>query len=192
MAETQHESIAATYAKALLATTEKSGATAAVLADLESLVGDVLDAQPRFTAALSSPRLATGDKIGLIDRVLGGRVSADLLRFVKVVARHGRFAALPAIAKSFRKQVNDLAGRTEVIVTTAQPLADDLRARLASALEGRLGKQVDLRTEIDRSLIGGMVVRVGDTVYDASLSNRLDRLRQAAIKNTAARLQRAS
>ena len=81
MAESQNESIAATYAKALLATTEKSGETAGVLAELESLARDVLAHQPRFAEALSSPRIGDDEKLGLIDRTLGGRVSPTLLKF---------------------------------------------------------------------------------------------------------------
>lgn len=190
MADTQHESIAATYAKALLGTTEKSGETANVLGELESLARDVVAGQPRFTKALSSPRLANDQKLALLDRTLGGRVSPTLLKFLKVVARHGRFNAVQQIAKSYRNQVNEKLGRAAVTVTTAQPLDDDLRARVMQAVEARLGKQVDLQTEVDGSLIGGMVVRVGDTVFDASIANRLDRIRKTAIKNTAARLQR--
>jgi len=189
--ETQQESVAATYAKALLGTTEKLGTTASVLDEMESLVSDVLTAQPKFQQALASPRLATEDKVALLDRTLSGRVSSELLRFLKVVAKHGRFGALPAIAKSFRRQVNELAGRVQVSVTTAAPLDGEMRDRVAQTLESRLGKPVDLKAEVDDSLIGGMVVRVGDTVYDASVAGRLNRLRQTAIKNTAARLQRA-
>jgi F-type H+-transporting ATPase subunit delta len=191
MADTHHESIAATYAKALLATTEKSGGTADVLGDLESLVSDVFAGQSRFTDALSSPRLAVEEKLGLIDRTLGGRISPTLLNFLKVIAQHDRFGALATIAKSYRHQVNDMSGRAEVTVTTAQPLDADLRERVIQTLEARLGKQIDLRSEVDESLIGGIVVRVGDAVFDASVLNRLDRMRQTAIKNTASRLQKA-
>ena len=191
MADTQQQSIAATYAKALLATTEKSAATDGALDQLQSLVRDVMESQPRFVAALSSPRLATDEKVGLIDRTLGGRVMPTVLNFLKVVARHGRFGMLPAIVRSYRKLVNEKAGRAEVLVRTATPLPDDLRGNVVAALESRLGKQIDLQTEIDPSLIGGMVIRVGDTVFDGSIANRLERLRQTAIKNTAARLQRA-
>ena len=189
MAETQNESIAATYAKALLATSEKTGETADVLADLESLVRDVLATQPRFAEALSSPRIGEDEKRALIDRTLGGRVSPTLLKFLKVVAQHQRFNVLPAVAQGFRKQVNELAGRAEVTVTSAQPLDETLRAQVTQAVQQRLGRQVDLRTQVDESLIGGIVVRVGDTVFDGSIANRLDRLRQTAIKNTAARFQ---
>lgn len=185
----QHESVAAAYAKALLATTEKSGSTADVLSDLESLVRDVLDQQPKFAAALASPRLSTEEKLGLIDKVFGGRLSPELLRFVKVVARHERLAALPAISRTYRRLVNDALGRAAVTVITAEPLAADLRSQVTATLEARLGKPIDLTTQTDPSLLGGMVVRVGDTVYDASVAGRLDRQRRGAIKNSARRLQ---
>ena len=190
MASTQNESIGATYAKALLATSEKSGETAGLLSELESLVADVLTQQPRFADALSSPRLSKDEKLSLIDRTLGGRVSPTLLKFLKVVATHGRFNALPAIAESFRHQVNERSGRAAVTVTTAQPLDGDLRGQVEQAVAKRLGKEVDLRTQVDESILGGIIVRVGDTVFDASIANRLDRIRRTAIKNTAAKLQR--
>ena len=191
MAETQNESIAATYAKALLATTEKAGVTATVLTELESLVRDVLGHQPKFTEALASPRIASEQKLQLIDHACGGRMSSELVRFLKVVARQGRFALMPAIAASYRKQVNDQAGRAEVTVVTAAAMTDDLLDRVKQTLESHLKRPIDLQTEINDALIGGMVVRVGDTVYDASIAGKLNRMRKTEVKNTAAKLQKS-
>ena len=190
MAETQNESIGATYAKALLATSEKSGETADVLTDLEALVRDVLASQPRFAEALSSPRISNEEKLAMIDRTLGGRVPPTLLKFLKVVARHGRFNVLPAIAARYRNQVNELAGRAAVTIITAEPMDAGIRSQVEQTVQQRLGKPIDMRAEVDESLIGGIVVRVGDTVFDGSIANRLERLRQTAIRNTAAKLQR--
>ena len=184
------QAVAAAYAKALLAATEKSGNTAKVLEDFEALVRDVLAKQPRFADALASPRLAIDDKLRMIDSVLGGRVAKELLNFLKVVAKHERLAALQEISRKYRGLFNDAYNRVRVIVTTAEPLTSELRTRVAGAMKSKLGREVDLALEIDPSVLGGMVVRVGDTVYDSSLANRLDRQRQATIKNSIARLQK--
>jgi F-type H+-transporting ATPase subunit delta len=185
------QAIAAAYAKALLATTEKSGGTAVVLADFEALVRDVLAKQARFADALTSPRIAVEDKVRMIDNVFSGRVPKELLNFLKVVAKHERLDALKEISREYRDLYNEKYNRVRVVVTTAEPLTGELHTRVAEAMKAKLGRDIDLAAEVDPNVLGGMVVRVGDTVYDSSLRNRLDRQRQVTIKNSIARLQQS-
>lgn len=190
--DTGQQAIAAVYAKALLAAAEKSGTAQSLLDELGSLVQDVLKQQPKFAAALASPRIATEEKLGLLDNVFSGRVSPELLRFLKVVARHERLGALAEISREYRKQYNEKHQRVEAVVTTAEPLPDDLRDSVLQSLQAKLGQQVDLVLRTDADLLAGMVVRVGDTVYDASLANRLDRQRRQTIRRSVARLQQTT
>lgn len=185
------QAVAAAYAKALLAATENSGSTAQVLADFESLVREVLNKQPKFTDLLVSPRMAIEEKLALIDKVFGGRVPKELLNFLKVVAKHERLDALKEISRKYRDFFNEKYQRVRVVVTTAEPLTGELRTRVSSAMKAKLGREVDLATEVNPAVLGGMVVRVGDTVYDSSLANRLDRQRQVTIQKSIARLQQS-
>ena len=83
-----------------------------------------------------------------------------------------------------RKQLNSLRHRVEVIVETAHPLSNPLRDRIVGRLQELLGSQVILSTAVNEDLLGGLVVRVGDTVYDASLAARLKRMQEVTLDHT--------
>jgi F-type H+-transporting ATPase subunit delta len=177
--------LGAVYAKALLGATEKLGQTEPVLEQLESLVADVLDRLPQFEAALSTPRIAVEEKVRILQKAFGGRMSPVLLNFLNVAAQHGRLDCLRAIARQARHYYNELRNRVEVRLQSAQPLSNPLRELIASRLQQLLGREVDLQSQVDPELLGGIVVRVGDTVYDGSLANKLNRMRGVALERTA-------
>jgi F-type H+-transporting ATPase subunit delta len=186
------QELGAIYAKALIAVAERANgaSTDTVVEELESFVSDVLTARPDFEMLLSSPQISPDVKSGILQRTLGGRMSESLLTFLQVVASKGRLDSLREMAKAARHQLNALRQRIEVHVETATPLdgagLDGLRNRLVAAM----GHEIDLTTSVDSDLIGGLVVRVGDTVYDGSISNRLARMRQHAIDETYTQVQR--
>ena len=78
-----------------------------------------------------------------------------------------------------------MAGRVQATLTTAEEFEDSTRAKISDRLSSVLGKQVSLSAVVDPEIIGGMVVRVGDTVYDASVANQLNQVRAKAIKRAA-------
>jgi F-type H+-transporting ATPase subunit delta len=187
----RRQQIGAVYAKALLGAAEKAGQTDAVAEELQSLVTDVLDKLPQLQAALASPRIGHEEKVTLIDRAFAGRMSDVLLNFLKVLSRHGRLDCLGAIAEAAQKQLNELKGRVEVWVTTAAPLSNPLREQIVTRLSALLGQEVVLKTKLDPEMLGGLVVRIGDTVFDGSVSARLVQMRQAAVEKTAARFRQS-
>jgi F-type H+-transporting ATPase subunit delta len=172
------------YAKALLGAAEKAGQAEAVVEELESLVSDVLNKLPQLEETLRTPRLAHEERLTIIDRAFGGRVFPTTLTFLKVLSKHSRLDCLRAIARAARKQLNAMQNRVEVIVETAHPLSNPLRDRIVGRLTELLGKQVVLATKINPDLLGGLVVRVGDTVYDASLAARLKRMQEVTLDHT--------
>jgi F-type H+-transporting ATPase subunit delta len=191
MAKSKHDAIdsgrqhlGSVYAKALLGAADKAGQAEQVLAELESLVTDVLDKLPQLDEAFASPRLGADAQSALIDRAFGGRMSITLIRFLKVVARHGRLDCLRAILRAAKTLYNELRGRVEITVQTAYPLSNPVRERIASKLTQMLGREVVLDTEIKEDLLGGLVVRVGDTVYDGSLANRLLQMQEVTLEHT--------
>ena len=175
--DTTQQHLGAVYAKALLGASERAGNTEAVLEELESLVADVLTKVPSLEGTLTSPQVPLEAKEGMLERAFQGKVSGELLNFLKVVARRGRFDCLRAIALAARAQYNELRGRVQVQVRSAAALDDAARELVAGQLQATLGCEVDLQLDVDPDLIGGLVVRVGDTVYDGSVANRLARLR---------------
>jgi len=148
------------------------------------LIGDVLSKLPQLDEALKSPRLTHEERLPILDKAFGGKLSPTTLTFLKVVSRHGRLDCLRAIARGARKQLNSAQGRVEVLVETAYPLSNPVRERIVARLTQLLGKQVILSTNVNEDLLGGLVVRVGDTVYDASLAARLKRMAAVTLDHT--------
>jgi F-type H+-transporting ATPase subunit delta len=172
------------YAKALLGASERAGNTELVLAELESFLDDVLARLPPLHAVLESPRVAWEAKQRLLDQALAGKASRELLNFLKVVTRRGRFDCLRAIAQAARQQFNALRGRVRVQVRTATELDQALTRLVKERLTSTLGHDVELEVSVEPDLIGGLVVRVGDTVYDASVASRLRRLKQELVSRS--------
>lgn len=183
------EHIADVYAKALLDAAESSGETVAVLDQFDAVITDVLGDFPKLEAVLASALVSPEEKSGVIDRVLGGRVSALLVNFLKVVARHGRLDCLRPIHCAAHAVYDRLRNRIPVRLTTAQPLSPAAIEAIAKDLRAKLGGEPVFEQETDPALIGGAVLRLGDTVYDGSIANQLQNLRQQMIESTAHEIQ---
>ncbi|MCA9124205.1 MAG: ATP synthase F1 subunit delta [Planctomycetaceae bacterium] len=177
------------YAKALLGAAEKVGNADLVVSELGAFVDEVLANVRGLSATLASPRVAIETKASLLDKALGGKVSTELLNFLKVVARHGRFDCLGAVRQAAQQQLNDLRGRVEVFLYAAQSPSHESIELISNRLKMLLGKDVDLQIHVDQELIGGVKLRIGDTVYDASVANRLVRLKNELLSKTGQQLR---
>ena len=189
MFDTGQQYLGAVYAKALLGAAEKLGKAEALLDELDAFIDDVLAKVPQLDATLVSPSVAFEAKTDMLDKALSGKVSVELLNFLKVVARHGRFDCIRAIRKAARLRLNDLRGRVEVFLRSAEPISQQSIELVVNRLKAVLGKEVDLRVDVDSELIGGVVLRIGDTVYDASVANRLVRLKGELLFKTGQQLR---
>ena len=174
------------YAEALLGAAEKEGQVEAVLDELDELVRDVLRAHPRFAALLASPALAAGDKDRIVVETFEGRALPVVVRFLRVLNRHGRLGSLTAIVRAARATWDRRQNRRPVTVRSAVPLDEGQRAALHDRLGRLLGATPVMNVVVAPELIGGLVIQVGDHVYDASVRNRLAQLRERLI---ASRLQ---
>jgi len=181
--------IAAVYAKALLDAAENLGATDAVLEDLDALLTEVLDTNSQFEQLLASEMIKPEEKEGVIDRVLGSVLCATTVHFLKVVARHGRLDCLRAIAATYAALVDERRGVVPVTVTMAatpdRETVDSLRTKLTPIVGG----QPKISFETDPDIIGGTVVRVGDTVLDGSVAGQLKRIRKQIIDRSVHEIQ---
>jgi F-type H+-transporting ATPase subunit delta len=181
--DTGRQRVGTVYAKALLGASEKAGQSDVVLEEVVSLV-DVLDKLPDFEEALRSPRIAHEEKVQMLDRVFSGKMSPLLLNFLKVVARHERLDCLRAIERAAWKLFNQLRNRVEVLIETAAPISNQLQYTIATRLKHLLARDVVLATEVNPDLLGGLVVRVGDTVYDGSLAGKLKQMQAVTLEHT--------
>ncbi len=183
------EHVARVYAKALVDTTERSGTTAEVVDEFDTIMAEVARRFPKLEAVLASALVSPEEKSGVIDRVFQGRVSPLLVNFLKVVARHDRLGCLRAIHCETHAMIDRLRNRIPVRLTTAEPIDAAEARQIADRLREKLGGDPVFQQEIDPSLIGGAVLRIGDTVYDGSVANQLHNLRQQMIERTAHEIQ---
>lgn len=169
------QQIGALYAKALLGAV---GANVdAIVSELESLVKECLNDNPRLEQALASPRISQEQKEGMLDRIFSGRIDENLLNFLKVLCRRGRIGSLRAIQVTASVLREEQLGRMRVIVTTAQALTSEQKTQIASQLSKTYAKEAVLVERVDESLLGGIVIRIGDRVLDGSVLGKMASLR---------------
>jgi F-type H+-transporting ATPase subunit delta len=182
--DTDQQQLGETYARALIGVGEKNNTTATLLDQFDAVV-DVLRKLPRLSALLQSPRVSADEKKQVLDKAFGQQLDGKLLNFLRIIIDRGRFNCLVAIQIAAHRIHDGISGRVQATLTTAEPVDDSVRQRVQDKLSGLFGKQVQLAAAINPEIIGGMVVRIGDTVYDASVRNRLNQLRTRANRNVA-------
>jgi len=183
------EKIGEIYARALLGAVEKAGVAVAVLDELDAIVSEVFAQFPKLETVLGSLLVSHEEKTAVLDRVFAGRVSPLLLNFLKVVSRHGRLDCLRAIRQEARRLFEEMEGSVRVRMTTAVAVDPGQVERIAAALGASLGRRPILETVVDPALIGGAVLRIGDTVYDGSVANQLQTIRQQMIARSVHEIQ---
>jgi F-type H+-transporting ATPase subunit delta len=175
------EQIARVYARAFVGVIEKLSEPGELVSELKSLVSDVLDRFPKLEQTLESSLVSAEQKEQLLDRVFGKAASPQVLNFLKVVSRHGRLELLRPVARQVEKLHSERSGLTDVEVRVATELDDAVRDDIQLRLQKALGTQPVLNVKIDPSIIAGIVVRVGDRVFDGSLYTQLEYARKAMI-----------
>ena len=178
-------SLARRYAKALLSLAAESGQSDAFGAQLDEVVrlssqegGNLLD-------VMSNPSFTPAERHQVLETVLP-RLGLEpvVANFVRLVLDKDRFGALPDIAREYRALADVAANRVRATVTTAFPASTALQAEIAQSLASATGKTVLVETKVDPGLLGGLVARVGDRVFDASLRTRLEQI-QVSLATTA-------
>lgn len=165
------------YAKALADIALEQGAGAAALkqvGDFAALYAESAE----LRNFLTSPAVDRKDKHGVIEKLAARLGTSKIVRnFLFVIVDHSRTALLPEIVATFRTVMRQRQGVTEADIASATELSAAQKAELASTIERITGKRVEAKYSLRPELLGGAVVRVGDTIYDGSLRTRLDELR---------------
>jgi len=167
------------YAQALFDLADETNALSAVEADLMGLKGLRADSADLRTL-LVSPRFNAEDKGKGLAAIAERAGFADVTRkFLGLLAVNGRTAALGDIIASFERLAAAKKGQVNAQVTTAVAMTESQSNALADALRGALGKDPQIETRVDPAILGGVKVRVGSRLYDASLKSKLDSLKFA-------------
>lgn len=164
------------YAIAAFKQAQEEGDTAKWSGMLALLVTVVSD--PTMKGLLANPKAKREELAELIIDVCGDALSSTGRNFVRVLAENRRLGVINDIAATYENERSRAERRSEVTVISAYALAPAEQNAITVAMTQRLGTKVDLALEVDPALIGGVVVRAGDTVIDASIRGRLNQLAQ--------------
>lgn len=176
------ERLARVYAQAFWAAALKQADPAAAVDELRAVVTEALDKFPGFDAILASALVDQQGKEQLIDRVFGQRLSPTVLNFLKVLSAHDRLGILRIVVKETQHSLHEHLGQVEVDVRVAAPLDETLRAELIERLRKHGSREPILRMTVDPLIIGGIIIKVGDRVYDGSLRTRFEMARRSIIE----------
>jgi F-type H+-transporting ATPase subunit delta len=190
--DSEQQHVGEVYAKALLGAAKAENKIDRVADELSSLIKDIFKAQPGFELVLSNPKMPVDDKIQLLDRVFGKSMDPTLLTFLKVVCRRHRINSIRSIEQSVAKLRDEIAGVIRVTVTVPNALDASTENALLQKLKQTFKKDVRIVTIVDPSILGGLIVRVGDTVFDASVDGQLELLRKSAGLSAETRVREIS
>ena len=171
------ERLADAYAKALLGHLPSDREAAEVGDELDALVR-LLDEVEGFEELLASALLSQKQRCELVQRVFHDRVSEPVEGLLGVMAEGGRLGLLRAVRRAFHSELHRRQGKPEVVVATAVALTDPQRRRITAALAAALGAEPVVTWQVEEDLLGGMVVRVGDELHDASVRSELRKIEQ--------------
>lgn len=165
------------YATALFEIAEERGLEEEYSASLHT-AADLIFSDGRYPQLLSVPSLASSVRVRLLRDAIADAVPRDVLSFLSLLTEKGRINMLSGCVDEYDILLREKQRTAEAVVTSAVALSDAQLDRLRAALERRTGKRITLRAEVDPSLIGGVSVRIGDSLFDGSLSGRLNDIRE--------------
>jgi F-type H+-transporting ATPase subunit delta len=177
--ESRTTDVASRYAQALFDLADESGQLDRVDADMKSIKAMSADSLD-LRRLIASPAFSSEDKgkalIALADKA---RFSPTTRKFLGLLAANGRISALPGVVTAFAALSAKKRGLVAAEVTTAIALTGAQQKGLQAALRQALGKDPEITTRVDPAILGGLKVRVGSRLYDASLRSKLDQLKFA-------------
>lgn len=136
-------------------------------------------ADAQMMGVLTSPKLDAADKSALFLTIAGDRFSEEMRNFVRVLVEADRIELMPEIETLFEGLRNEAEGVALARIETALPLTDAQLAEITDALSKRFGKRIETTTSVNKALIGGARIAVGDTVIDGSVRGKLEQMKQA-------------
>ena len=173
--------VAKPYARALYEAAVEQEVLPSITADIDKL-RELLEQSEELTQFINSPLLTPQIKSDTFQQLFSDGMHPLMINFFKLLALKQRERYLVAIMDVFSAIVDEAAGRVVAKVTTAVPITQNQEQQLVQQLSAYSGKQVRLETETDEQIQGGFIVQLGDTVFDASVTTQLQRLKRQLAK----------
>ena len=171
-------SVEVVYSTALFQLCDEQNTLDSAFEELEQVTQIIFDESPKeFVEMLYSPLIPFEDKQKALTEIFGGKLSDTVLDFLCVLTQKGRIKFLPAVAQCFRQSYYERKNILEVTATTVQPLSESLRKKLVDKLQSVSGKSIILHEKQDKTILGGIVLRYGNTEIDSSVRTKLDKIK---------------
>ncbi|KHS56473.1 MULTISPECIES: F0F1 ATP synthase subunit delta [Terrisporobacter] len=168
--------IANRYAEALFELSEEENITKEIYNELNNVV-DILKNNKDLDNVLKSPLVAKSEKVQLIETLFNTKINNNLKNFLKILVEKGRISSLKSIELTFKELLNDKHNIIEGTVISAILLTDEKVKELEEKLSKKYNKNVTLENKVDESILGGVLVRLGNTQIDGSVKTRLDNIK---------------
>lgn len=175
------EQLARVYAKAFWGAAVKQPDVATLVDELGSVVSEVLDKYPALDATLGTELIAHEHKERMLNRLFAEHLSPTVLNFLKVLSVHDRLGILRSVVKEIGELHLKHLNKMLVEVRVAGQLSDELRGEIEKVLRERMQSEPMLRVVIDPEIVGGVVIKIGDRVFDGSLRTRFEMARKSII-----------
>lgn len=144
-------------------------------------IGGLYETDVSFQRFLDAPSVSLAEKKRVVREALGAGTPESFVRFLLVVLDRRRHRVLPAVARAYRALLDERAGRVRASITLPFEGGEEVKARIVEALESRFEKEIVPEFHTDGRILGGMIVRVGDELLDASLRRQAEELRRELV-----------
>lgn len=178
MAETK---ISSRYALSFLRIAIDKNILENTASDMEMMLNAFEDSR-ELRRAIESPVIRSEVKETILSEIFSGKVDDESMKFIKFIVSKGRESLLPSIAKRYLELRDEHLGIVQASVFSAFELSGEQKNQLKKRFETSLGKKVIFSYQIDNSLLGGFVAKLGDTIYDASVKHQLNLLKKHFVK----------
>ena len=177
------------YAEALLNVAEKRNRVDDVAQELSGIVGELFVRMPDLQKLFLSRIIQRDKKAKLIDAAFGDNLGELTLDFIRVLNGRDRLELLRPVSEAYKTLLDRRRSRVRVLVRSAVPLTEEVLNQLKTTMSVSLGKEPVIDSRIDETLLGGMIVQVGDVVYDSSAKTRLESIRTQLLSRSSYEIQ---
>jgi F-type H+-transporting ATPase subunit delta len=169
--------VAKRYARALFDLASEYSTLDATEQELSQINGIVRENKD-FENLLNHPKISVDEKKNITNQLFQGKVSDMTLNFLNLLIERGREHELGQVTATFKELYNETRGMADATVTTARPLTEEQVKQLADSFGKQVNKTLRVTTVVDPTIIGGVVVRIGNRLYDGSIQGKLARFTQ--------------
>jgi F-type H+-transporting ATPase subunit delta len=169
--------ISSRYAEALFQVGEESNSTEKLYDELKAVV-DIIKENNEFANILKSPIISKEDKKTLITNIFENKIDKEMINFMKILADKDRLSFLAGIQEAYKALLNNKNNILEGVAITAVPMGESEVNALQAKLSAKYNKTVILKNEVDESILGGVLVRLGNEEIDGTVKNRLDKMKE--------------